>query len=37
MVDVYISYLRAKLRVPGMKDPIHTRRSFGYLLDPNHA
>jgi len=37
MVDVYISYLRAKLRVPGMKDPIQTRRSFGYLLDPEHA
>jgi two-component system OmpR family response regulator len=37
MVDVYISYLRAKLRLPGMKDPIQTKRGFGYFLDANHA
>ena len=37
MVDVYISYLRAKLRFPGLDDPIVTRRGFGYFLDPDHA
>jgi two-component system OmpR family response regulator len=37
MVDVYISYLRAKLRQPGMKDPIRTQRGFGYYLDANNA
>ncbi len=37
MVDVYISYLRAKLRQPGMKDPIHTRRGFGYFLEASDA
>jgi len=37
MVDVYISYLRTKLRRPGMQDPIHTQRGFGYLLDPKDA
>jgi DNA-binding response OmpR family regulator len=37
MVDVYISYLRAKLRLPGTKDPIQTRRGFGYFLDVEHA
>jgi DNA-binding response OmpR family regulator len=37
MVDVYVSYLRAKLRRPGMKDPIHTQRGFGYLLEVNDA
>jgi two-component system, OmpR family, response regulator len=37
MVDVYISYLRAKLRLPGMKDPIQTMRGFGYSLDVAHA
>ncbi len=37
MVDVYVSYLRAKLRAPAMHDPIMTRRGFGYLLDPQHA
>jgi DNA-binding response OmpR family regulator len=37
MVDVYISYLRSKLRQPGRKDPIVTRRGFGYLLEPANA
>src|SRR5512137_1932974 len=37
MVDVYISYLRARLRLPGMKDPIQTKRGFGYFLDPQNA
>lgn len=37
MVDVYISYLRTKLRLPGLKDPIQTKRGFGYFLDANHA
>jgi two-component system OmpR family response regulator len=35
MVDVYVSYLRARLRRPGLKDPIHTQRGFGYLLEPD--
>ena len=33
MVDVYISYLRQKLRLPGRADPIKTRRGMGYSLD----
>jgi DNA-binding response OmpR family regulator len=37
MVDVYISYLRTKLSVPGRKDPILTKRGIGYALDPGHA
>jgi two-component system OmpR family response regulator len=37
MVDVYISYLRAKLRLPELKDPIQTKRGFGYFLDVEHA
>ena len=37
MVDVYVSYLRAKLRRPGIKDPIRTQRGFGYRLDPKNA
>lgn len=37
MVDVYISYLRDKLRRPGLKDPIHTRRGIGYFLEPHDA
>ncbi len=32
MVDVYISYLRAKLRRPGQPDPIETVRGIGYRL-----
>lgn len=37
MVDVYVSYLRNKLSLPGMKDPIQTRRGVGYYLDVDHA
>lgn len=37
MVDVYISYLRNKLHQSGLKDPIKTKRGFGYALDPDHA
>jgi DNA-binding response OmpR family regulator len=37
MVDVYVSYLRAKLRRSRMKDPIRTQRGFGYSLDQAHA
>ena len=32
MVDVYVSYLRAKLRRPGQPDPIETVRGIGYRL-----
>jgi two-component system, OmpR family, response regulator len=37
MVDVYVSYLRSKLRLPGRKDPIQTKRGFGYFLDVDNA
>ena len=37
MVDVYVSYLRSKLNLPGMKDPIRTRRGVGYTLDEENA
>ena len=37
MVDVYISYLRQKLRMPNRKDPIKTRRGLGYSLDTENA
>lgn len=37
MVDVYVSYLRRKLNLPGMKDPIRTRRGVGYTLDEENA
>ncbi len=37
MVDVYISYLRTKLTVPGMKDPIQTERGIGYRLNVDDA
>ncbi|HEU5102606.1 MAG TPA: response regulator transcription factor [Roseiflexaceae bacterium] len=33
MVDVYISYLRRKLNVPGLPDPIQTVRGIGYRLE----
>lgn len=33
MVDVYISYLRRKLNVPGRADPIQTVRGVGYKLE----
>lgn len=37
MVDVYVSYLRQKITVTGMKDPIQTVRGFGYMLDEQNA
>lgn len=37
MVDVYISYLRRKLNVPGRHDPIDTVRGAGYRLNPEHV
>jgi two-component system OmpR family response regulator len=37
MVDVYISYLRNKLHIPGMHDPIQTRRGLGYCLVAENA
>ena len=33
MVDVYISYLRRKLSLPGRPDPIRTVRGVGYRLE----
>ncbi len=33
VVDVYISYLRRKLSVPGLQDPIETVRGVGYRLE----
>jgi DNA-binding response OmpR family regulator len=33
LVDVYISYLRRKLGVPGLGDPIQTVRGVGYRLE----
>ena len=37
MVDVYISYLRNKLDMPGMRDPIETVRGVGYKLEAKYA
>lgn len=37
MVDIYVSYLRQKITVTGMKDPIQTVRGFGYKLDEQNA
>jgi DNA-binding response OmpR family regulator len=37
MVDVYISYLRQKINLPRLSDPIKTIRGVGYRLDPDHA
>jgi two-component system, OmpR family, response regulator len=37
MVDVYVSYLRNKLTLPGYKDPIQTKRGLGYALDVVNA
>ena len=37
MVDVYISYLRNKLSLPGHKDPIQAKRGVGYYLDVDNA
>jgi two-component system OmpR family response regulator len=33
IVDVYVSYLRRKLNLPGQNDPIKTVRSVGYRLE----
>jgi len=35
MVDVYVSYLRGKLNLPGQFDPIQTVRGVGYRLAPS--
>jgi len=37
LVDVYISYLRNKLNLPGIPDPIETVRGVGYRLDVQYA
>lgn len=37
MVDVYVSYLRSKLNLPGMRDPVKTRRGIGYVLVEENA
>jgi DNA-binding response OmpR family regulator len=37
MVDVYISYLRSKLDLPGANDPIQTVRGIGYRLEKEDA
>ncbi len=37
LVDVYVSYLRSKLNVPGKADPIATVRGVGYRLESNYA
>jgi DNA-binding response OmpR family regulator len=37
LVDVYISYLRQKLSVSGLPDPIQTIRGVGYRLDGENA
>jgi two-component system OmpR family response regulator len=37
MVDVYVSYLRQKLNVPGKADPIQTVRGMGYRLEAKDA
>jgi DNA-binding response OmpR family regulator len=36
-VDVYVSYLRGKLRQPGRPDPIQTVRGFGYRFAVDDA
>jgi two-component system, OmpR family, response regulator len=37
LVDVYISYLRRKLNVPGENDPIVTVRGLGYRLEADRV
>lgn len=37
LVDVYVSYLRNKLKVEGLPDPITTMRGFGYSLVSKNA
>lgn len=36
LVDVYVSYLRRKLSLPGHRDPIQTVRGIGYRLEASH-
>jgi DNA-binding response OmpR family regulator len=35
LVDVYVSYLRRKMKRTGKGDPIHTVRGVGYRLEPS--
>jgi DNA-binding response OmpR family regulator len=37
MVDVYVSYLRSKLRQTGRDDPIQTVRGVGYRFQASHV
>jgi len=37
IVDVYVSYLRRKLNLPGQNDPIKTVRSIGYRLESENV
>jgi DNA-binding response OmpR family regulator len=37
IVDVYVSYLRRKLNLPGQSDPIKTVRSIGYRLESENV
>ena len=37
LVDVYISYLRQKITISGLPDPIQTIRGVGYRLDIENA
>lgn len=37
MVDVYVSYLRRKLNVPGKPDPVQTVRGVGYRLEDDNG
>jgi DNA-binding response OmpR family regulator len=37
MVDVYVSYLRRKLDLPGRPNPIETVRGVGYRLEVDHV
>jgi DNA-binding response OmpR family regulator len=37
LVDVYVSYLRQKITISGLPDPIQTVRGIGYRLDVENA
>jgi two-component system OmpR family response regulator len=37
LVDVYVSYLRQKITITGMPDPIQTVRGVGYKLETEYA
>jgi two-component system, OmpR family, response regulator len=37
LVDVYVSYLRQKITISGLPDPIQTVRGVGYRLDVENA